>query len=107
MTVLPDMVEFGEARRLGLRELDPGDLLDLIEAAGSVMAGEAASAWLDYAQMICSVSAIDGVPVPMPGTKDEIRALARRIGNDGLAALHPVFAEARAAEETMLDTAKN
>jgi hypothetical protein len=102
---LPGEVITASGVRLGLREIDPGDMLDLIEAAGSAMNGASASVWLSYAQMVCSVTAIDGVPVPMPVSKDEVKALARRIGNEGVAVLHPLFEEAGPDETEVL--AKN
>nr|WP_249200117.1 hypothetical protein [Gluconobacter sp. Dm-62] len=92
-------------RRLTLREIDPADMLDLIEAAGSAVNGASASTWLGYAEMICSVTAIDGVPVQMPQSKDEIRDLARRVGKAGIAALTPLFE--RDADEDLRDVAKN
>ncbi len=71
-------------RKFTLRTLDPSDMLDLIEAAGAGVTSE----WLRFAQAIVSVSEIDGVPVPMPNTKNAIRALAKRVGNDGLIAIY-------------------
>lgn len=88
---LPTEITTSEGVKLSLRELDPGDMLDLIEAAGSAMGGQSSGAWLGYAQMICSVNAIDGVPVHMPSTKGEVKELARRIGNLGIVALQPAF----------------
>ncbi|AQS87910.1 hypothetical protein AA101099_1525 [Neoasaia chiangmaiensis NBRC 101099] len=93
MSGLPGEIATAAGRRLTLREIDPGDMLDLIEAAGSAMNGASASAWLSYAQMVCSVTAIDGVPVQMPASKAEVKELARRIGNDGVAVLHPLFGD--------------
>ncbi|MFT8764598.1 MAG: hypothetical protein ABF809_11455, partial [Gluconobacter potus] len=68
MSDFPQEVVLSDNRRLTLREIDPADMLDLIEAAGSAINGASASAWLGYAEMICSVPAIDGVPVQMPQT---------------------------------------
>lgn len=81
-------------------------MLDLIEAGGSAASGAAASTWLSYAQMICSVRAVDGVPVQMPATKDDIRDLARRIGNEGIMVLQSLFFTSDSQEEQGLDTAK-
>ena len=77
-------VESGDGRRFTLREVDPGDMLDLIEAAG---VAASSAAWMRYALMICSVSAIDGKPVFMPHTKDAVRELGRKIGLSGMEAL--------------------
>ncbi|WP_025885224.1 hypothetical protein [Asaia prunellae] len=107
MTDLPEKIEIASGRTLSLRELDPGDMLDLIEAGGSAASGAAASTWLSYAQMICSVRAVDGVPVQMPATKDDIRDLARRIGNEGIMVLQSLFFTSDSQEEQGLDTAKN
>lgn len=105
MSGLPAEVALPDGRRLALRELDPADMLDLIEAAGSAVTGPSASTWLGYAEMICSVTAIDGVPVQMPVTKDQIRALARKIGKDGIAALDPLFVKGDDGGDTAI--AKN
>ena len=59
-------------------------MLDLIEAAGSAASS---SAWMRYALMICSVSAIDGKPIMMPSTKQGVRELGCKIGNVGMEAL--------------------
>lgn len=104
--MLPKDVTLEDGRKLALRELDPADMLDLIEAAGATVNGPAAGAWLSYAEMMCSVTAIDNVPVQMPVTKDEIRDLARRLGKAGLAGLQPLFEEAT-DEEALKVTAKN
>ncbi|GBR44218.1 hypothetical protein [Neokomagataea thailandica] len=104
--MLPKDLVLEDGRKLMLRELDPADMLDLIEAAGAAVNSPAAGAWLSYAEMICSVTAIDGVPVQMPGTKDEIRDLARRLGKGGLVGLQPFF-EGVEDEEALRVTAKN
>ena len=106
MTNLPEELEIAPGRTLSLRELDPGDMLDLIEAAGSAMNGQAASAWLGYAQMIATVSEIDDVPVPFPGSKAEVKNLARRIGNAGIVALQKAIMPEE-GQGTELDAAKN
>jgi len=106
VSILPETVSLSDGRCLALKEIDPADMLDLIEAAGSAVNGPAAATWLGYAEMICSVTAIDGVPVQIPGTKEEIRELARRLGKTGVAALHPFFQQGQ-DEEEMVATAKN
>lgn len=106
MSTLPGTVLLSDGRCLTLREIDPADMLDLIEAAGSAVMGPSAATWLGYAEMICSVTAIDGVPVQMPSTKDEIRELARRLGKAGVERLHPLF-QSEQDEDAVVATAKN
>jgi len=91
MTTIPKEITTASGKKLELRELDPGNMLDLIEVAGTAMQSASAGAWMGYAQMICSVDAIDGVPVEMPETKEQVKQLARRIGNDGIISLQAVF----------------
>lgn len=105
---LPVEIDSGDGRRFTLRDANPGDMLDLIEAAGSA-AGS--TAWMRYALMICSVSAIDGKPVMMPSTKEAVRELGRRIGNAGMDALaeahYPNAAHDGVLDGSELDAAKN
>lgn len=103
---LPSEITLPDGRKLGLKEIDPGDMLDLIEAAGSVMSGAAAGAWLGYAQMVATVTSIDGVPVQFPVTKDEVKDLARKIGNDGIVAVKKLLEDDYASADQK-DTAKN
>ncbi len=106
--MLPSEIDSGDARRFSLRETDPADMLDLIEAAGNAAASVA---WMRYALMICSVSAIDGKPVLMPLTKSALRDLAKRIGNAGMEALasahYPDAGEEGIGSLTDADVAKN
>ncbi len=105
---LPAEIDSGDGRRFALREANPGDMLDLIEAAGTAASS---SAWMRYALMICSVNAIDGKPVMMPVTKEGVRELGRRIGNVGMEALarvhYPDEADTAGQGDRELDTAKN
>ena len=104
--MLPAEIESSDGRRFSLRETNPSDMLDLMEAAGSAASS---TAWLRYALMICSVSAIDGKPVLMPSTKNGIRELGKRIGNtgmDALAAVHYPEIEAGVGD-VEVDIAKN
>jgi len=106
--MLPSDIEVGDGRRFSLRESGPADMLDLIEAAGSAASS---TAWMRYALMICSVSAIDGKPVLMPLTKNAVRDLAKRIGNAGMDALarihYPDEEDSDRAPTSEFDTAKN
>ena len=71
-------------RKITLRVLDPADMLDLLEAAGSMSSN---AGWVRYASVIASVSAIGDVPVPLATQKSHILATARKLGNDGFAAV--------------------
>lgn len=105
---LPPEIECEDGRRFMLREANPGDMLDLIEAAGTAASS---AAWMRYALMICSVSAIDGKPVMMPSTKEGVRELGRRIGNAGMDALagahYPEQENVVLSDREELETAKN
>lgn len=104
---LPEKIVLESGRTLYLKEVDPGDMLDLIEAAGSAMRGDSSSAWLAYAQTIATVARIDDRPFPFPTTKEEVRALARLVGNDGLEALHEVLNRDEDSTATDKAVAKN
>ncbi len=60
------------------------DRLRLFKAAGPQLAQN--GPWLGIALLACSVTAIDDVPVPMPGTELQIEALVARLGDTGIAA---------------------
>ena len=106
--MLPAEIDSGDGRRFSLRDTNPADMLDLIEAAGNAASS---TAWLRYALMICSVSAIDGKPILMPLTKNGVRELGRRVGNkgmDALAAVHyPEPAKDDPQPSAAMDVAKN
>lgn len=72
------------ARKLGFEPLNPGELLDLLEAAEGASGNQG---FVGYASVICSCREIDGVPEPFPRTRADIRALANRLGTAGLAAM--------------------
>ena len=97
-------------RVIGYREMNPADMLDLLEAAGAASQN---GGWVAYAITICSVTAIDGNPVPTPRTKDQVKALAARLGNASYVALaNEMFGpapatEGEAAVSPVVDTAKN
>ena len=110
---LPSEIDGGEGRRFALRECNPADMLDLIEAAGNAASS---GAWMRYALMICSVSAIDGKPVLMPLSKPAVRELAKRVGNLGMEALarahYPEASQSETSDDgavavVEVDTAKN
>ncbi len=106
--MLPSEIDSGDGRRFSLRDSNPADMLDLIEAAGNAASS---SAWMRYALMICSVSAIDGKPVLVPVSKNAVRELGKRIGNVGMEALarvhYPEETEVEATTAVEAEVAKN
>ena len=79
-----------QGRRLALRRLSALDKLRLFRAAGSVLAQN--PMWLGMAVLACSVTAIDDVPVPMPGSEGQVEQLVQQLGDAGLAAVGSVLA---------------
>lgn len=97
-----------KGRKLEIRALGALDLLDLLEAAG-VNAGN--QQWLGIAMRACSVRSIDGVPIPMPVKRDQVRALVAKLDMHGLAAVSQALgaADEEASEDadTIKEAAKN
>lgn len=70
-------------------ELDMADQWDFMEIAGRQLDNEP---WVNTALLACSVIAIDGLPVPSGiKSRDEIRRILRKLGEDGLDALQLAF----------------
>lgn len=98
MSETDDMqVTDSRGRVLKLRVIDPGQMLDLMEAAGTASDNRA---WMQYALMVASVASIDGVPMPAAANKRDVRANAVMIGHDGIAAAtQKLYAPAAATPE--------
>ena len=77
-------------RRLDFRKMSVLDRLRLFKAAGPTLAQN--GPWLGIAVLACSVTAIDGVPVPMPGNEQQIESLVAKLGDAGIAAVASAFA---------------
>ena len=90
-------------RKLVVKEMDPADQLDLFEAAGK---NSSNSSWVGMALLVCSVSMIDGVPVPMPSTPDQVKTLARKLGKHGIEAVADALQPTTTAED-VIEAAKN
>ncbi len=70
-------------------ELDMADQWDFMEIAGRQLDNQP---WVNTALLACSVIAIDGLPMPSGiKSRDEIRRILRRVGEDGLDALQAAF----------------
>jgi hypothetical protein len=92
-------------RTLGLKTMGPAGMLDLIEAAGDQSGNPS---WVRSAMIIAAVASIDAVPIPVAVTKDQVKANARRLGNEGFAAVAKVlFGEDDAGEAGQVAAAKN
>ncbi len=82
--VAPVTITDAAGRKIVLRVLDPADMLDLLEAAGAASTN---AGWVRYASVIASVSSIGDVPVPLARRKADILTVARKLGNEGFAAV--------------------
>lgn len=82
-------------RTLRIRRLGALDKLRLFKAAGPQLAQN--RPWLGMALLACSVSEIDGIPVPQPSSETQIEALVGRLGDEGLSCVAATLGEARAA----------
>ncbi len=70
-------------------EFDMADQWDFMEIAGRQLDNEP---WVNTAILACSVIGIDGLPVPRGiKSRDEIRRILRKLGEDGLDALQVAF----------------
>lgn len=94
-----EQVTDAKGRVLGLRRLSVLDRLRLFEAAGAELARN--DRWLGLAVLAASVSAIDGVPVPLPATKAAIEAAVSRLDEAGLAAVAAALSPAPALNRTL------
>jgi len=84
------------------RRLNALDKLRLLKAAGPTLSEN--QAWLGVAMLAASVVEIDGVPLPLPTTEQQIEGLVGRLGDDGLDAVAALLA---GREHTCLDMAGN
>lgn len=92
-------------RKITVQPLDPADMLDLMEAVGNASSNVG---YVRYAMVICAVTMVDDVPVPRASKKAEIKALARKLGNDGFSAVaKELFGDDTAADSSEVETAKN
>src|ERR1700733_5701165 len=76
-------------RRLVVRRLTALDTLLLFKAAGAVPAQN--QPWLSVASLAFSITAVDGVPVPIPTSEAQIEAIVARLGDEGLTAVADAF----------------
>lgn len=78
-----------DARVIEAMELDMADQWDFMEVAGRQLDNEP---WVNTALLACSVIGIDGLPMPSGvKSRDDIRRVLRKLGEDGLDALQVAF----------------
>lgn len=71
-------------RKLLIHEMDPADQLDLFEAC----AGNSGNmSWVGMALLVCSVKAIDDVPIAKATNPTHVKIAAKKLGKDGIAAV--------------------
>lgn len=95
-----------KGRVIKFRVMDPGDMLDITEMAGESSTNQG---YLRYAMVAFAVTDIDGVPVPPPRNRAQMRELAKRVGNEGMVALTAKMFGAEAETQAIADaeTIKN
>lgn len=104
-------------RKIVIKTLGPADTLNLLEAAGK---NSDNISWVRMATILASVRKIDEVPMPATTKKDQLLAVADRLGDEGIGAVYAaMFPEAsiadpeeaqaavEAAETEQVATAKN
>lgn len=79
-------------RTLNVRRPGALDRLRLFKAVGPALASN--ERYLGYAMLAMCVSAIDGVPQPMPATEGQLEALVQRLGDAGMVAIGQGLADA-------------
>ena len=99
---MAETISDSRGRRITLRVVDPSFALMLAEAAGDASGNVG---FMRLAGLYLLVDEIDGVPVPFPQDKDQLYAVARQLGNDGVAALSAYMASKSPAQEA--EQAKN
>lgn len=103
-------IETSDSRRFTLREPDCGEQFDLIELAGGRNATN--QMWMLRAAVVYSFQSEGDVPIPKPGTIDQLKANARQIGDEAISLgyrwMFPVDGDGEAAAgAAKVDVAKN
>lgn len=88
-----------KGRRLGIRELDVMEELDLYEIAGP---NSTNGPWLGTAMMVCTVRTLNDAPLPFPSNRNTLRGALGRLGREGIDALYADISAQRKALEAAL-----
>ena len=99
---MADEVIDAKGRKIKLRTVDPTFALSLAEAAGDASANQG---FMRLAALYLMADEIDGMPVPFPQDKDQLYAVARMLGNEGVAALSGYMSGKAGTKDT--EQAKN
>ena len=91
-------------RSIVARRLTALDKLRLLKAAGPALAEN--QAWLGVAMLAASATEIDGVPVPIPATEQQIEALVGRLGDAGLDAIALLLSDSDAPTENSVGNSR-
>ena len=83
METIPAQDKLG--RSLVVRRLTALDRLRLFKVLGPVLSQN--SSYLGMVTLAASIVAIDGVPVPAPGTEAQLESIIGRLGDSGIAAV--------------------
>ena len=86
-------------RTLSLKRLGALERLRRFEAAGAELSRN--DRWLGMAALACTVTAIDGVPYPFPGSKQAVEAMVQRLGTAGATAVAAFVAMDIAADRAL------
>ena len=81
----PLSVTDAQGRRIEFRRPGALDRLRLFKALGPVLSDN--TRYVGYAMLAYCVSAIDGVPIPVPATEGQVEMLVSRLGDAGLEAV--------------------
>ncbi len=74
-----------QGRRIEFRRPGALDRLRLFKALGPALSGN--DRYVGYAMLAYCVSAIDGVPIPVPVSEMQVEGLVNRLGDAGLEAV--------------------
>ena len=77
------MITDSTGRVLEVKSISLSEELNLIEAAGQL---SDVARWMMIATFACTVRSIDGLPLPMPRTQNQIRGAVAKVGSQGLKA---------------------
>jgi hypothetical protein len=100
---MPEITD-DKGRKIDVKQLDPGEFLDLLEASGEASANQG---YIAYASVVAAARGFDTVPEPFPTSKMDIKALARKLGSAALGMVAKAIGEEMKVDAGTLATAGN